>query len=79
MVGGELVNNTILQRKINRELMHLEKHKTDHLFHLLLAVLSAGVWLPIWIMVAAVNANERMKSEKRIESLEMVLGLVAVE
>jgi hypothetical protein len=59
--------------------MHLEKHKTDHLLHLVLALISMGLWVPFWLFVTISNANERMKSEKRIESLEMVLGLVEVD
>ncbi len=30
--------------------------KTNHILHLLLSIVSAGIWLPIWVIVALVNA-----------------------
>lgn len=39
----------------------LDRHKTNHILHLLLSVLSIGFWLPIWLIISASNANERNK------------------
>lgn len=69
-----MTNNIIIQRKINREMMRLEKYKTNHILHLLLSVFSMGFWLPVWALVSVSNANERMKSQKRLDSLEMSLA-----
>jgi hypothetical protein len=74
-----MTNNIIIQRKINREMMRLEKYKTNHILHLLLSVFSMGFWLPVWLLVSASNANERMKSQKRLDSLEMSLSFCEVE
>ena len=30
--------------------------RTNHILHLLLSIVTAGLWLPIWIIVAIVNA-----------------------
>jgi hypothetical protein len=36
------------------ELTQLVKaHRTNHILHLLLTVFTAGLWLPVWIGVAA--------------------------
>jgi hypothetical protein len=74
-----MTNNIIIQRKINREMMRLEKYKTNHILHLLLSVFSMGFWLPVWALVSVSNANERMKSQKRLDSLEMSLSVCEVE
>jgi hypothetical protein len=74
-----MTNNIIIQRKINREMMRLEKYKTNHILHLLLSVFSMGFWLPVWLLVSVSNANERMISQMRLDSLEMSLSVCEVE
>jgi len=64
------MNNIVIQRQINREMMRLEKYKTDHILHLLVSVLTIGLWLPAWLAIAIINAHERMKSYKRLDMLE---------
>lgn len=44
-------------------------YKTSHLLHLLLSVLSAGLWLVVWLLVADYNANKRRKIDKQLEAL----------
>jgi len=43
-----------------------QKHHTSHVLHLLLSVLTAGLWVPVWLLVAVSNANERQKIEKKL-------------
>ena len=38
-----------------------QQYRTRHLLHLVLSVLTAGLWIPIWILCAISNANERQK------------------
>jgi len=64
----------VISRKINRELRNLEKYKTNHLFHLVLSVVTAGIWVPAWLVFTISNANERHKAEKRLERLELALS-----
>lgn len=45
-------------------------HKTAHLLHLLLSVITAGLWVPLWILVAVSHANERKKIDKKLENLD---------
>ena len=35
------------------------EYKTNHVLHLLLSLLSAGVWIPVWFLVAQKNASKR--------------------
>ena len=41
-------------------------HKTAHVLHLLLSVITAGLWIPIWLLVAISHANERKKIDKKL-------------
>ena len=45
-------------------------HKTAHILHLLLSILTAGLWVPVWVLVAVSHANERRKIDKKLERLE---------
>lgn len=47
-------------------LMRRERYKTNHILHLLLSVLSAGLWVPLWILVALNNGIERQKVDRRL-------------
>ncbi|QBJ00223.1 hypothetical protein SEA_PHARAOH_34 [Mycobacterium phage Pharaoh] len=35
--------------------------KTNHAMHLVLTVLSCGMWLPVWVIVAMVNSSRTRK------------------
>lgn len=74
-----MTNNIIIQRKINREMMRLEKYKTNHILHLLLSVITAGLWLGVWLLVSVSNANERRKAKNEITRLEIALGIGEVK
>ena len=41
------------------------KHQTNHILHLILAVITFGIWTPFWILVAISNAIERKKIAHR--------------
>ena len=43
-----------------------KKKKTSHVLHLLLSVVTAGIWLIIWIIVAASNGSENSRIDKMI-------------
>lgn len=45
-------------------------HKTAHVLHLLLSILTAGLWIPVWVLVAVSHANERRKIDKKLEKME---------
>lgn len=59
----------ILTRKIRREELAKAKYKTNHLLHLILSVITGGLWCVIWLLFALSNMNEIRKADKRIDEL----------
>ena len=57
------------QAQVIIETNNLSSQKTNHILHLILSIISMGVWLPIWILVGANNAIERGRTESRITKL----------
>ena len=45
----------------------LERKHTSNIFHLIMSIITVGLWIPIWIIVATNNAMERKKLIKVIE------------
>ena len=43
-----------------------KKKKTSHILHLLLSIVTAGVWVIMWILVAISNASENSKIDRTI-------------
>lgn len=31
-------------------------HRTNHVFHLIMSIITFGLWIPVWIIVAIANA-----------------------
>ena len=46
------------------------KKKTSHVLHLLLSVLTGGVWLVIWALCSIANASQNSKIDKEIEQVQ---------
>lgn len=43
-----------------------KKKKTSHVVHLLLSIITAGIWVIMWILVAISNSSENAKIDKQI-------------
>jgi uncharacterized membrane protein YvbJ len=43
-----------------------KKKKTSHILHLLLSIITAGIWIIIWIIVAISNSTENAKIDSQI-------------
>ena len=41
-------------------------HKTSHILHLFLSVITAGFWIPVWILVTVSHSLERKKIDKKL-------------
>ena len=51
-------NNVMKPCKVcRRSTMHLQP-STSHVLHLLLSIITAGIWLPIWFLIAQNNASQ---------------------
>ena len=42
-------------------LLEMRKHKTSHILHLILSILTCGIWVFVWILCALSNAIENAK------------------
>lgn len=47
-------------------------YKTSHLLHLVLSMVTIGIWLPVWALVTISNLNEIRKIDKKLERLHGV-------
>jgi hypothetical protein len=41
-------------------------YKTSHILHLILSIITAGIWVPIWILVAISNASQRAAIDRKL-------------
>ena len=44
-----------------------KKKKTSHILHLLLSIITAGIWVIIWILVAISNGSVNSGIDKQIQ------------
>lgn len=40
-------------------------HKTSHILHLILSIVTGGLWVPIWLLVAISNASQRASIDRQ--------------
>lgn len=73
------MNQAVINRKIFKLDEKLKKYKTSHILHLLLSVLTAGLWIAVWLLVTISNANERQKINAEIDKLERAMWLKEAE
>ena len=50
-------------------LLEMRKHKTSHILHLILSILTAGLWVFVWILCALSNGIENAKLDRQINKL----------
>ncbi len=48
-----------------QQMVTYSKKKTNHVLHVILSVLTLGLWIPVWIGVAIVNSMRKEKSVTR--------------
>jgi len=44
-----------------------KKKKTSHVLHLLMSVITAGIWILFWMLAATSNSSENAKIYRRIK------------
>jgi len=49
------------------------KKKTSHVLHLLLSVLTGGLWLVIWLLCGIANASQNSKIDKQIADVNQAI------
>ena len=60
---GDMVPFTVQEAAV----MLSKKKKTSHILHLLLSIITAGIWIIIWIIVALSNSMENSKIDSQIK------------
>ena len=43
------------------------KKSTSHVLHLILSIISCGIWLPIWLLVVLSNSIENSMTDRKIK------------
>ena len=43
------------------------KKSTSHVLHLILSIISCGLWLPIWLLVVLSNSIENSMTDRKIK------------
>ena len=49
--------------------MKLAKVKTSHLLHFFLSLFTGGLWVIVWVVVAAANGSKEKNLENKIRQL----------
>jgi len=47
----------------------LAKYRTNHVLHLILSVVTLGIWLPLWLIVGISNSIEYARIERQVRKL----------
>ena len=58
--------SNIMNREQQILLAKYGNYKTSHVLHLILSVLTVGLWLPIWALCGLSNCIERKKIERKV-------------
>ena len=45
-----------------------QKKNTSHVLHLLLSIITGGLWIPVWVLCALSNALSRGTIDRNIKS-----------
>ena len=54
-------------RKLENKLTRLN---TNHILHLILSIITVGIWIPIWILAAVSNTFGRKSIIRKLDKLE---------
>lgn len=62
--------NTLQENILIRRLEYnIHEQKTNHILHLLLSLITAGIWLPIWLLVAFNTQSKKATLERKLNKL----------
>jgi len=43
-----------------------QDHKTAHVLHFLMSLVTGGLWLPVWLLIAMSHAIERGRIDRKL-------------
>ena len=58
-----------MDRKFMMQMAKVEKLRTPVVPHLLMSIITCGIWLPIWMILAMITAGQRKVAEKELEKM----------
>ena len=47
-----------------------QDHKTAHVLHFLMSLVTGGLWLPVWLLIALSHAIERGRIDRKLGRME---------
>ena len=50
-------------------LLEMRKKDTSHILHLILSIITVGMWIPIWLLCGLSNGIENAKLDRKINKL----------
>lgn len=51
-----------------------DKNKTNHILHLLLSLVTFGVWIVLWLLITLSNLSQRKQADKVMKDAYVVLA-----
>jgi len=60
---------TQTDRKIKQEEIIISESKTNHILHLILSIITGGLWLIVWIIIGLMNEQKRVNAQRRISAM----------
>lgn len=61
--------NPVTFSEVHRLERQLESRRPNHILHLLLSLVTAGLWIPIWFLMSINDALERGRLERKLNQL----------
>jgi len=61
----------VLQDECVKLKQEIKETRPNHILHLLLSVVTGGLWLLVWALLSLDKANQRGKLEKRLKLTQM--------
>lgn len=58
------------EAQVRRHERRASNARTSHVLHLLLSLLTLGLWIPVWMLAGLSNAVERSRAEAAIGRIE---------
>jgi len=58
-----------IDMKIKQQEIAINEAKTNHVLHLILSLLTGGIWFIVWIIIGVINSNKREAAMDNIQTL----------
>lgn len=55
--------------EVSRLIARRQDYQPSHVLHLLLSVITVGLWIPVWLLVALSHGIERAKIDRKLEKM----------